>query len=141
MALVTGFLFVALLGTVHHFGILFVHRFMPRTGRRAHRAILTAFLGLLVLHTLEILGWAGAYAVLLDQGWFGSLGGSFEGTFNDLIYFSGMNFVTLGFTQLTTEGPIRLVSMMQSLGGFMVLTWSATFIYSVWQDAVKDLDS
>lgn len=139
MALLTGFIMVALLGVFHHFGILGVRQMMPRIEHKAHRAILTAFLGLLTLHTLEILAWAGAYAVMLKGGWFGTLGGSFSGSFSDLVYFSGMNFVTLGFTQLTTAGSIRMIGMMQSLGGFMVLTWSATFIYSVWQDAVKDL--
>lgn len=102
-----------------------------------HRAVLTAFLGLLVLHTLEIIAWAGAYAVLLEAGWFGTFSGAYTGSVADLIYFSGMTFVTLGFTQMETSGSIRLVAMMQSLGGFMILTWSATFIYSVWQDSVK----
>lgn len=137
MALLTGFLLVAMLGIAHHFGILCVRRCMPRMKHQTHRAVLTAFLGLLVLHTLEIVAWAGAYAVMLDGNWFGTLGGSYSGSAEDLIYFSGMNFVTLGFTQLKTDGAIRIISMMQSLGGFMILTWSATFIYSVWQDAVE----
>lgn len=137
MALLTGFILVALLGIAHHFGILCVRRCLPRLKEQTHRAVLTAFLGLLVLHTVEIIAWAGVYAVMLDGEWFGTLGGSYKGSWDDLVYFSGMNFVTLGFTQLKTEGAIRMVSMMQSLGGFMILTWSATFIYSVWQDAVK----
>ena len=29
----------------------------------------------------------------------------------------------------------KLVSMMQSLGGFMVLTWSATIIYAICSQA------
>ena len=94
-------------------------------------------MGLLILHTAEILAGAVFYAGIISADWFGQLGGSYQGSFDDLIYFSGMNFVTLGFTQMTTDGPIRMISMMQSLGGFMILTWSATFIYSVWQDAVK----
>ncbi|MGB3625445.1 MAG: hypothetical protein WA989_06450 [Henriciella sp.] len=137
MALLTGFILVAMLGIAHHFGILCVHNCMPRLKHQTHRAVLTAFLGLLILHTLEICAWAAAYAVMLDGEWFGTLGGVYTGSAEDLIYFSGMNFVTLGFTQLTADGPIRIISMMQSLGGFMILTWSATFIYSVWQDAVK----
>ncbi len=69
--------------------------------------------------------------------WFGTFSGAYTGSVADLIYFSGRTFVTLGFTQMETSGSIRLVAMMQSLGGFMILTWSATFIYSVWQDSVK----
>lgn len=138
MALATGFVLVALLGIAHHFGILCVLRCMPRVKQQTHRAVLTAFFGLLILHTLEILGWAAAHGVILETGWFGTLSGDYTGSIGDLIYFSGMTFVTLGFTQMETSGSIRLIVMMQSLGGFMILTWSATFIYSVWQDAVKN---
>ncbi|WP_084397980.1 hypothetical protein [Henriciella aquimarina] len=137
MALLTGFLLVAVLGIAHHFGILCVRMCMPRLDGQTHRTVLTAFLGLLVLHTAEIVAWAAVYGVMLEGAWFGTLSGAYTGSFGDLIYFSGMNFVTLGFTQLKTDGAIRIISMMQSLGGFMILTWSATFIYSVWQDAVK----
>lgn len=137
MALLTGFLLVACLGTAHHFGILGVRAITPRLDDRTHSGALVAFLGLLVLHTVEILICAGFYAWIIDMGWFGVLSGSFSGSWEDLIYFSGINFVTLGYTQMKAEGAIRLISMMQSLGGFMILTWSATFIYSVWQDAVK----
>jgi len=137
MALLTGFLLVAGLGFFHHFGILGVQLLVSRRPHETHRAILKAFFGLLILHTAEIVAFAGVYWLLLDAGWFGTLGGTFSENFGDLIYFSGINFVTLGYTQLTTEGSIRMISMMQSLGGFMVLTWSATFIYSVWQEAVK----
>ena len=137
MALLVGFLFVAGLGVAHHFGILCVRQCIPRLDANRHRSILTAFMGLLILHTAEILAGAVFYAGIISADWFGQLGGSYQGSFDDLIYFSGMNFVTLGFTQMTTDGPIRMISMMQSLGGFMILTWSATFIYSVWQDAVK----
>jgi len=64
--------------------------------------------------------------------WLGGFTSHYNGSWSDLIYFSGINFVTLGYTQIETHGPFRLIIMMQSLGGFMLLTWSATFIYSVW---------
>jgi len=37
---------------------------------------------------------------------------------------------------VSTDGAIRMVAMMQALGGFMVITWSATFIYTIWQDVM-----
>ena len=56
-----------------------------------------------------------------------------------LIYFSGINFTSLGYTQIEAAGPLRLINMMQSLGGFMILTWSATFSYSIWSKALDGL--
>jgi hypothetical protein len=54
-----------------------------------------------------------------------------------LIYFSGINFATLGYTQIDTAGSIRMISMMQALLGFMLITWSATFTYTVWQQSFR----
>lgn len=129
LALLIGFILVGLLGTLHHTCLRLLGRL---TGRRdaPDKTILLAFLGLLVLHTLEILLFAGAYRVLLEFEAMGALGGGFDQSWGDLVYFSGINFTTLGYTQIEASGALRLVSMMQGLGGFMVLTWSATFIYS-----------
>lgn len=73
------------------------------------------------------------YRALVAWPLMGTLGSKFDGTWTGFVYFSGMNFVTLGYANFQADGPIRLVGMMQSLGGFMVLTWSATFIYSISQ--------
>lgn len=78
------------------------------------------------------------YRGLLVSGALGDLGGAYDGSWGGLIYFSGINFATLGYTQIETSGPIRMVNMMQSLGGFMVLTWSATFLYSVCERAWRE---
>ena len=135
MALLIGFVLVSALGIGHHYGLLAVRALKPSSSDRPGGAIIVTFLGLLALHTLEILGFAGAYALLLNWGALGTLAGSFDDSWSGLIYFSGINFATLGYTQIETSGSIRVINMMQSLGGFMVLTWSATFLYSVSESA------
>ena len=135
MALLIGFLLVFVLGILHHYGLMAVRALKPNSDNRPQAAIMAAFLGLLALHTLEILAFAAVYRVLMSWGIFGDLGGSYDASWSGLIYFSGINFATLGYTQIETSGPIRIINMMQSLGGFMVLTWSATFLYSVCERA------
>ena len=135
MALVFGFTLVGLLGIAHHYGLMTVRNLKPASKKKPQAAIMVTFLGLLALHTLEILAFAAVYCALLAWGGLGGLGGSYDQSWDGLIYFSGINFVTLGYTQIETVGPIRVVSMMQSLGGFMILTWSATFLYSVCEAA------
>ena len=135
MALLLGFTFVGLLGIAHHFGLLVVRHAQPESRTRPWWAIAVTFLGLLLLHTAEILAFALVYRLLIAWGGLGGFGDAFDNSWSGLIYFSGINFATLGYTQIEAEGPIRLVNMMQSLGGFMILTWSATFLYSVCQSA------
>lgn len=135
MALVIGFLLVSGLGIVHHLGLRGVRAMKIDLVGGPQAVIVVTFLGLLALHTFEILAFAVIYRILLDWGELGDFGASFDATWNGLIYFSGINFATLGYTQIETDGPIRIINMMQSLGGFMVLTWSATFLYSVSESA------
>jgi len=138
MALLLGILLVAALGIAHQYGLLAVRWLKPDSKSRPQTAITVAFLGLLVLHTLEILAFAAAYKLLLASGMPGDLGGSHDTTWGGLIYFSGINFTTLGYTQIESTGPLRMINMMQSLGGFMVLTWSATFLYTVSERAWRE---
>lgn len=138
MALLIGFALVSALGIAHHYGLLAVRAMKPNSNDKPQAAIMVTFLGLLALHTLEIMAFAAAYRMLLSWGALGDLGGSFDDTWNELIYFSGINFATLGYTQIETSGPIRIINMMQSLGGFMVLTWSATFLYNVCERAWRE---
>ena len=138
MALLIGFLVVSALGVAHHYGLLAVRAVKPNSNHAPQAAIMVAFVGLLALHTLEILAFAAVYRVLLAWGAFGNLGGSYDASWGGLIYFSGINFATLGYTQIETSGPIRIINMMQSLGGFMVLTWSATFLYSICERAWRE---
>lgn len=138
MALVIGFGLVVLLGTGHHFALVGLRYTTPHADRYPHWAIISVFLGLVVIHLTEILLFAGAYQVLLSWRWTGTLTG-FDGGWRDIVYFSGINFTTLGYTRIEAEGSIRLISMMQSLGGFMILTWSATFLYTVWKQAQDKL--
>lgn len=135
MALLIGFFLVTLVGVFHHFALRGLQMLSPNPEARPNRAIITVFVGLLFVHLAEILGFAAMYRLLLTGPWLGRLE-DFDTSWTGLIYFSGINFATLGYTQIKTEGPIRLVNMMQSLGGFMILTWSATFIYSVWKRAL-----
>jgi len=137
MALLVGFLLVAVLGAFHHGCLRALDYLTGDDHDRPNWTVIGTFLGLLAIHTLEILLFAGAYALLLAWPDAGRLAGEHAETWNGLIYFSGINFVTLGYTQIQAEGPIRVVNMMQSLGGFMVLTWSATFIYSTWEGAFR----
>lgn len=136
VACLIGLLSVAVLGTVHHFGILLLRRALPDQGPDQrdvpHTAVLIAFHGLLVLHLTEVLLFAALYWLLLGWEAIGGFGGDWTGSAADHIVFAGSTFTTLGASEIKAQGPLRLVAFSQALGGFMVLTWSATFLYTLW---------
>lgn len=98
MALMLGFALVGLLGIGHHYGLMTVRNLKPASKEKPQAAIMATFLGLLALHILEILAFAADYRALLAWGGLGGLGGSSDRSWGGLIYFSGINFVTLRYT-------------------------------------------
>lgn len=126
---IVGFVLVLLLGFTHHSGIWITQRVMPSVRVARNGSIAVLFAGLLTLHVLEILAFAVVYAVLTSIDGFGRVADFLEPSFADHVYYSGIVFTTLGYTDLDATGPIRMITMLQALGGFMVLTWSATVIY------------
>ncbi len=140
-AIAIGVGLIALVGLVHHYALYSLGRAAPRPDSSSTLAIQSTFIGLLLLHVAEILVLAAANRWLL--GWDG-LGGpaSTPLSWADLIYLTGVNFTTLGYTQIELVGDIRIVTMLQSLGGFMILTWSATYLFTVcqrsWQRAENE---
>ena len=137
MGLLIGLLLAGITGVYHHAGLRLLDRLTGRDKRRPNVTVLGIFIGLLLLHTTEILAWVYAYQTLHSLPGMGEFGGNFNGSWQDFVYYSGINYMTLGYTQIETSGDLRLVSMMESLLGFMIITWSATFIYSAWQKAFR----
>jgi len=69
MALLIGLLLASLLGLGHHYGLLAVRAMKPSSDHKPQAAIVVTFIGLLVLHTIEILAFAVAYRIC----WAGAL--------------------------------------------------------------------
>jgi hypothetical protein len=59
----------------------------------------------------------------------GAMSGVAHTPFFDAIYLSAVTFSTVGFGDLAPVGPIRFVSGTEALTGFILITWSASFLY------------
>ncbi|MEC7794416.1 MAG: ion channel [Pseudomonadota bacterium] len=140
-ALAIGTTLIVVAGLLHHGALYNIGRFTQASERNSTRTIHLTFAGLLVLHVGEILAFSAVNFLLLNWD---SIGGPKEEAIDwaDVIYLTGVNFTTLGYTQIELVGPIRMVTMLQSLGGFMLLTWSATYLFTVcqksWQQAERE---
>lgn len=133
-----GILLLMAGGAWHLAGILLIKRVTPKASNRPLLGVLLTFWGLLFLHLSEIAASAFIYALVLSLPETGSIARGYGDTIAGLLYFSGINYATLGYTQQVAHGPLRLLAMLQALGGFMLITWSATLVYSVWADQFRD---
>lgn len=136
--LACGVVLFALLGAFHMGGLRVIGWGKRERRRHPHLSVIVTFWGLGLLHLAEIAIGALALWLLLQIPGAGSLGPTFEGAPADYLYLAGISFVTLGFAQVEVEGAIRMVVMLFSLGGFMLITWSATFIYTIWGESFHE---
>ena len=119
---------VALSVLLHYEGLLLTFRGLARLVRHRRITVLYAISSVLLLHVLEIWLFGLAYWALLRWPEFGSLGTGFQHFF-DAIYFSAVTFTTVGYGDLAPAGPIRFLAGTESLTGFVLIAWSASFTY------------
>jgi voltage-gated potassium channel len=91
--------------------------FSPRRNLQLFLALIGV---ILVLHVLEIGVWAGCYF------WQHCLP-DFETSF----YFSGATYTTLGYGDVVLPRPWRLVGVLESLTGVLLMGWSAAFFFAM----------
>jgi Ion channel len=114
---------------LHYEAFSLLTRMMGRLHIRIRRRrILLLIMGLLVLHITEIWLFGIGYFLLLQDPSMGQISGSAGGLL-DLVYFSAVVFTTLGLGDLIPTGAIRLLTGMEALTGFVLITWSASFTF------------
>ncbi|TAK53233.1 MAG: two pore domain potassium channel family protein [Gammaproteobacteria bacterium] len=100
--------------------------------RHHHRpTLLIVMFVLLATHVVEIGLFGIAFWLLIDPTGAGAIIGSDRIGFWDLIYFSVTNYTTVGWGDLSSIGPLRILAGAEALLGFMLITWSASFTYLV----------
>lgn len=125
-------------GVVHAGGLELIRWLQPRQDRHRFLALLVTFWGLAVLHMVEIGIGALVLSHLLTLPDTGMLSNGVGSELADRLHFAGSAYTTLGATQLEAHGAIRLIVMMLALSGFMLITWSATFLYTIWGEIFRD---
>jgi len=104
--------------------------FMPRLRVRYRFRILLGVFAALAAHILEVVIFGGAYFLMDRQGGWGSLQGSnFGHTLFDSVYFSFTAYTTLGLGDIEPTGMLRFLVGLESLTGFVLITWTASFLY------------
>lgn len=124
----------------HYEGLLVLGRLFQRerSGRRGtpvaaggpgRQVMLWVFAGLVMLHALEIVWFGCAYWLLMRVDGTGSIAGTQDPTVFDAFYLSAMTYSTVGFGDLSPDGPIRWLAGAEALLGLMLVAWSASFAF------------
>ena len=122
------FFCVALCVLLHYEGLLLTTRGLARLGGRRRVKVLYGIGSVLLLHAIEIWIFGMLLWLLLQWPETGSVGPDANHIF-DLVYFSATTYTTAGYGDLVATGPIRFLAGTESLVGFVLITWSASFTY------------
>ncbi|MHA6346398.1 hypothetical protein [Roseivivax sp. CAU 1761] len=129
MATLIGILLLVVTAFAHRGMLVIATAVVPGWVRRTKFLPIAVFILLGLIHLVHIVAGGLMYVWLHANLWPEAFGGAFQGKWNDYYYYSGLNFATLGQTNMSVIGPMRIVAMIHSLLGFMVLTWSASYLY------------
>lgn len=121
---------LALCVLVHYEGLQGIsHRLHAIKAMQRGKVVLGVF-GIIALHVIETWIFGIAIWVLLDGvAGAGSVSGAARLGLLDAVYLSAATFSTVGFGDLAPAGPIRFLSGTEALTGFILITWSASFLY------------
>ena len=111
-------------------------RFLSRiVGAHVHKRIgvLVVMLGLLFAHLVEIIVFALTFRAMQHSAVLGHIIGLNENNLLDFIYYSSMVYTTVGFGDLIPIGAMRILTAAESLAGFAMITWSASFTFLAMQ--------
>jgi Ion channel len=104
------------------------HTVWPRSHLMAVM-VMTAVI-LMVAHTVEVLVWALAYALV---------GAAPEGS--ELLYFTFVNYTTLGYGDITPVQGWRLTGPITAMNGILMFGWSTAVLFEVLRKTVEHLAS
>ncbi len=120
---------VGLVVLVHYEGLAGLSAWLAHGQTHRRRKVLLGVYGVILLHVVEIWLFGCAIWMLLQFSETGAILGDSQAPFLDAIYLSAVTFSTVGFGDLAPDGPIRFLSGTEALTGFILITWSASFLY------------
>ena len=101
----------------------------PGHGARPRQVMLVIFV-ILIAHVIAIWMFGLGYYYLAGVEQIGGVAGVTErAPLSEYVYFSGIVYGTVGFGDLAPVGPVRLMAVMESVTGLVMIAWSASFTF------------
>ena len=113
-----------------HYEVLnLCNRFLSKLSRLRRRRVLLLMFIILSTHVAEIWLFGVGYLTLVRYADLGALMGLPTTELPDFVYFSAVTYATVGFGDVVPVGAIRFLAGMESLTGFVMITWSASYTF------------
>jgi hypothetical protein len=134
IVVVTAAATVAFAVLLHYEGLRLLSTRLVSLGGVRRRKVLLGVYGVILLHVAEIWMFGLCIWGLTHLAYAGNILGAPDNDLLDSVYLSATTFATVGFGDLVPVGPVRLVTGTEALSGFILITWSASFLYLEMQE-------
>ncbi len=129
IAFIVNSIVVSIVVLVHYEALRQLSVWIPRLPIPRRLWVVVAVFGALVAHAVEVWIFAGAFYWYISTEGLGTLVGAFNGTLLDCVYFSFINYTSLGYGDIEPVGHVRFLSGLEGLVGLVMIGWTASFIY------------
>lgn len=129
IAVIIGILLVLATASFHYSVLRWLSGGMARIAMQPHRRVLSIIFVVLAAHLVEIILYAGSYAVSVQGLGFGQFNGLPVKQPLDFLYFSIVTYTSLGLGDVFPGGHLRFIAGIEALNGLLLITWSGSFIY------------
>ena len=121
---------VGLAVLIHYETLYQLARHLPHVKVKPRFRVLWGVLLILAAHVAEIWLFALGYWSLLHIEGMGQLTGNIVGpSLLECSYFSFVTFTTVGYGDIVATGHLRYLTGLEALTGFVLITWSASFLF------------
>ncbi|PZO07688.1 MAG: ion transport 2 domain protein [Lysobacteraceae bacterium] len=115
---------------LHYEGLVWMSRsLLRRHEANPRRKVLLGVLGVLMLHVAELWLFGATFWGLGRVAGTGHVVGADPLGLLDAVYMATMSYTTVGFGDVVPVGAIRLLAGTCALTGFVMITWSASFLF------------
>lgn len=114
---------------IHYEMLRMLGRTIPKLQIKHRVRVIFGVFGTICAHVVEVWIFGIAFYFMVRSGNFGSLGGNFDGSLIDCVYFSFTNYTTVGYGDIEPFGSIRFLAGLEAITGLSLITWSASFMF------------
>ncbi len=129
VAITLAFSLVGVTFIFHYRILLWLSSISTKLNFQAQTQVLIIVFVLFLAHIVEIGFYAIIYGVSVSWLELGTFKGAPVEDSMSYLYYSGVIYTSLGLGDIYPEGHIRFITAMETLNGFLLITWSASFTF------------
>ncbi len=115
---------------IHYETLYSLARHLPNLSNVPPRyRVLLGVFAILTAHAIEIWVFAFGFYTMFKNGMGNMLGITTADLLSDCVYLSWISFTTVGFGDIAANGDLRFLPGLEALTGFVLITWSASFLF------------